>query len=114
MENFPLESFAWNCLFGLFLFYQQLHYKLFRGSSKLFEFFLGISVAAGMLTGIFYLGYLAWTKSFFTAAAIFLLSLLPAFLYKVIEKLIPPFGLSLFGFIGWPLSAYFMFLKIPE
>ena len=50
-------SIAFYCLFGIFVFYQQLHGKNFRGESQLFALVLNVSVLLGMFTGVVYLAY---------------------------------------------------------
>jgi hypothetical protein len=97
----------------MFLFFQQLHFKNFRGASKLFEVLLMISVGLGMITGIAYIGFYAWNASFFSAIIIFVIGLVSAFLYKVFESIVGSFGLSMLGFIGWPIAAFYMFKTMP-
>ncbi len=113
MEQFSIHSCIAYCIFGMLLFYQQLHFKNFRGSSKVFESLLMTSVALGMLTRLVYLGIYAWSASFIAAILIFVIGIVAAFVYRIFEGLFGTFGLSLLGFIGWPIAAGYMFRTIP-
>ncbi len=55
MQTLSWTSIAFYCAFGVFVFYQQLHVKNFRGASQGFALALNLSALAGMLTGIAYL-----------------------------------------------------------
>ncbi len=55
MQTLSWTSIAFYCAFGVFVFYQQLHVKNFRGASQGFALALNLSAFAGMLTGVAYL-----------------------------------------------------------
>jgi hypothetical protein len=106
-------SIAFYCLFGVFVFYQQLHANNSRGAGQGFALALNVSACAGLVTGIAYLVYYGWSVAWWAPIVIFfigLVSTIPAFL---IERVIGAATLSLIAFIGWPVSAYFMFRYIP-
>ena len=114
MSSISWTSAAFYCLFGIFLFYQQLHGKNFKGSSQGFGLLLTLSALAGTITGIVYLVHYGWNVSWFAAIAIFIVGLLAAFLGFLLERLIGAVALSMLGFVGWPVCAYFMFKYMPS
>lgn len=112
MNSFIWPSIACYCLFGIFVFYQQLHAKNFRGGSAAIGLALAVSAFAGTVTGFIYLGYYGWNVSWMAAAAVFVIGIVAALLGLVVERLTGPLVLSMLGFIGWPVSAYFMFANL--
>lgn len=114
MQTFSWISIAFYCAFGIFAFYQQLHGKNFRGESQGFALALNISAFASMLTGIAYLIYYGWSVVWWAPIVIFIIGVLAAgILGFLVERLFGALVLSLAGFVGWPLSAYFMFHYVP-
>lgn len=115
MSSISWASAAFYCLFGIFVFYQQLHAKSLRGSSHSFGLLLTVSALAGTITGIVYLVYYGWNVSWFVAAAILVAGVfLAAFAGVLLENLIGAPALSMIGFAGWPVCAYFMFKYVPS
>jgi len=110
--NVNVEALVYYLVFAVFVFYQQLHVKNFRGSSQSFQFLLSISAFAGMVTGIVFLAYYAIQVSIVGAVVIFAIGLLTGILGAVLERIISAHVLSLVGFIAWPVSAYLMFMAI--
>ncbi len=106
MQTLSWPSIAFYCLFGIFVFYQQLHVKNFPGASQSFALALNISAFAGMLTGLAYLVYYGWSVVWWAPIVIFVIGLVASMLGFLLERL----G----GFIGWPISAYFMFSYMPS
>jgi len=102
------------CVFGIFVFYQQLHVKNFQGASQAFALALNISAFAGMLTGLAYLVYYGWTVVWWAPVVIFVIGLLALLLAFLLERVVGSLALSLGGFIGWPVSAYLMFHYVPR
>lgn len=98
----------------MFVYYQQLHVRDFRGSSKGFEFILSLSAFAGMIVGLSYLLYYGWTVVWWAPIPIFVAGLLFTIVGVGLERLLGPFTLSLLGFIGWPLCAIAMFKHVPN
>jgi len=98
----------------MFVFYQQLHARNFRGSSKGFEAILMLSAFSGMITGLSYLIYYGWTVVWWVPIPIFVVGLLFTIVGAFVERLLGPIVLSLLGFIGWPLCAVAMFKYIPN
>lgn len=113
MANISWMSVLFYCLFGTFVYYQQLHVRDFQGASKAFELVLSLSALAGMVTGLGYLVYYGWVVVWWAPIMIFVIGLLFTFLGVFVELLLGKFTLSLLGFIGWPVCAYFMFHYVP-
>ncbi len=86
METLSLPSIAFYCLFSVFIFYQQLHVKNFRGASEGFRFLLTISSFLGLLTGFAYLGYYGWSVVWWAPFIIFILGILAAILGGLLER----------------------------
>jgi hypothetical protein len=114
MQIISWLSVFYYCLFGVFVFYQQLHLRNFRGSSKGFEIVLSLSAFAGTITGLSYLVYYGWSVAWWAPIPILLVGLLFTGVGVLIERIFGVFMLSLAGFIGWPLCAYAMFKHIPQ
>lgn len=114
MESLSWMSALFYCLFCTFVYYQQLHVRDFHGASKAFELVLSISAFAGIITGLVYLIYYGWTVVWWTPIVIFVMGLLFTVIGVVIEQLVGKSTLSLLGFIGWPVCAYFMFHYLPR
>ena len=114
MQTLSSSSIAFYCRFGIFVFYQQLHVKNFQGASQSFALALNISAFAGMLTGFAYLVYYGWSVVWWAPIVIFLIGLIASLVGFLLERLVGSLALSLGGFIGWPVSAYFMFSYIPS
>lgn len=114
MQTLSWPSIAFYCVFGIFVFYQQLHVKNFRGASQSFALALSISAFAGMLTGLIYLVYYGWSVVWWAPVVVFAIGLLASVLGFLVERVVGSLALSLGGFIGWPASAYFMFHYIPR
>jgi len=114
VQTLSWPSIAAYCVFGVFIFYQQLHVKNFQGASRGFALALNISAFAGMLTGLAYLVYYGWTTAWWVPFVIFVIGLLASLLGFLLERVVGSLVLSLGGFVGWPVSAYFMFHYIPK
>ena len=113
MQILSWPSIAFYCAFSIFVFYQQLHVKNSQGASQSFALALNISAFAGMLTGLAYLVYYGWSVVWWAPILIFVIGLLASMLGFLVERVVGSLVLSLGGFIGWPLCAYFMFSYVP-
>ena len=113
MQTLSLTSIAFYCAFSFFVFYQQLHVKTFRGASSSFGVALNVSAFAGVMTGVAYLLYYGWTVTWWAPIVILVIGLVATTVGIVVEKFVDKDALSVGGFIGWPVSAYFMFSHIP-
>lgn len=113
MQTLSMPSMVFYCAFSIFVFYQQLHVKNFQGASQSFVLALNISVFAGMLTGLAYLVYYGWSVVWWAPILIFVIGLLASMLGFLVEHVVGSLALSLGGFIGWPVCAYFMFSYVP-
>jgi hypothetical protein len=114
MQSISWLSAFWYCLFSMFVYYQQIHVRDFRGASKGFELVLILSAFAGIVTGLSYLIYYGWTVVWWVPILIFVAGMLFTIVGVLIERLLGPFMLSLLGFIGWPLCAVAMFKYVPN
>ena len=113
MENFEWLNLLYYCLFGTFVYYQQIHVKNFRGASKVFEMVLTISAFLGMIVGLGYLIYYGYLVVWWAPFLILVIGILFQFVAGFIERLLGQFTMSLLGFVAWPLFAYLMFQTIP-
>jgi hypothetical protein len=114
MQTFFWPSISFYCLFGIFVFYQQLHVKNFQGANQAFALALNISAFAGMLTGLAYLLYYGWFVVWWAPIVIFFIGLISSLFGFLVERVVGSFALSMGGFIGWPVCAYFMFSYLPS
>ena len=113
MQTLSWPSIASYCLFGIFIFYQQLHVKNFRGASQAFALALNISAFLGMLTGMAYLIYYGWSVVWWTPVVIFFIGIIISMFGLLIERVVGSLAISLSAFIGWPVCAFFMFHYVP-
>ena len=107
-------SVGFYCLFGIFVFYQQLHGKNFQGSSRAFGLALNVSALFGTITALAYLVFYGWSVVWWAPFVIVILGIAAAFLGFVVERLVGALALSLCAFLGWPICAYFMFRYVPS
>ena len=113
MDNFDARNIRYYCLFGTFVYYQQLHFKTFKGASIVFELILSVFAFVGMIVGIAFLIYYGYKVTWWAPIIIFIIGLLFMFVGVFLEKLIGLLTMSLLGFIVWPICAYLMFTTIP-
>jgi hypothetical protein len=105
-------------LFSLFVFYQQLHVKTFRGASQIFGTELTLFTFVAMLAGLVFLLYYGYKVSWLGALGLFCVALVVKFLWFGIEARLglraaaPSF--SMVGFIGIPLCTHFMWAALPR
>ncbi|MBA5865192.1 MAG: hypothetical protein GDA67_00680 [Nitrospira sp. CR1.3] len=114
MQALSWPSIGFFCLFGIFVFYQQLHVKHFHGSSQSFALALNISGLLGSLTGLTYLVYYDWHVVWWAPIVIFVIGILAAMLGVFVERIVGSMALSIGVFVGWPICAYFMFIYVPN
>jgi hypothetical protein len=114
MQALSWSSIGFYCLFGIFVFYQQLHIENFRGSSQGFDLALNISSFLGMFTGLAYLVYYGWHVVWWASIVIFVIGIVAATLGVLVERTFGAMTLSTSAFIGWPICAYFMFSYVPK
>lgn len=99
-------------LYSLFLFYQQLHIKNFRGASQGFLLMLNVFAIVTMLGGIAYLIYYGFKVSWLGALGLVGIAFFIKFVWFGIEAKLglrdaAPF-ISIMGFIAIPICAFFM------
>lgn len=114
MQALLWPSIGFYCLFGVFIFYQQLHVKNFHGASQGFALALNISAILGMVTGVVYLVYYGWNVVWWAPLIVFVIGLLASMLGFLAERLVGATVLSVSAFAGWPACAYFMFSYVPR
>lgn len=114
MEYLSWPSIIFYCLFGNFVYYQQLHVRDFKGASQTFLLVLNISTFTGMLSGFAFLIYYGWTVVWWAPIVIFILGIFATIAGVLLEKVVGAFSLSMAGFIGWPVCAAFMFYYVPN
>lgn len=105
-------------LFSFFVFYQQLHVKNYRGASQGFGSFLTLFSFVAMLAGFAFLIYYSYQVSWLGALALFGISLAVKFVWFALEaklgiRAAAPF-ISLTGFLGIPVCAYFAWASFPR
>ena len=102
-------------LFSVFVFYQQLHLKNFRGESRAAEVVLSISCFLGIATGIVFLVCYGLRLGWLSPLLLFGISFVSKLVVIALEVLFASRAsrdnivLSMLGFIGWPICAFLMF-----
>jgi hypothetical protein len=112
MSNVNFDILIYYVICSIFVFYQQLHVKNFRGSSQGFQSLLSIFSSVGMITLVVFIVYYAIQVSIVGAGIIFVAGLLAGFIGPIFERFLGAHTLSFIGFIGWPLCAYLMFTSV--
>lgn len=102
------------CLLSMFLYYQKLHAKDFRGASRTFWNILVSTGFIGTATGIVFLIYYGFKVIWWAPLLLFVLGIGFQMLSTFLEDLIGIFAISMLGFIGWPICAVFMFISVPN
>lgn len=110
-----ISSYA---LFSLFVFYQQLHVKTYKGASQGFGLVLNLFAFLAMLAGLAFLFYYGYTVSWLGALGLFGIALVVKFVWFGIEAKLgirdaAPL-VSFAGFVGIPVCAYFMWTDLPK
>ncbi|MBP9826440.1 MAG: hypothetical protein KBF21_19585 [Thermoanaerobaculia bacterium] len=114
METFSFPSIGMYCLFCTFVSYQILHAQHFRGASQAFLGILSISGLLGVLTGLVFLIYYGWHTTWWAPLVVFAIGFFSFSFSVFMERLLGAFTISLLGFIGWPVCAYYMFKFVPR
>lgn len=114
MDAISWPSLLSYCAFSAFIFYQQRHVHQFKGASQGTLLALNLSVLIGRFTGLVYLVYYAWAVAWWAPIVIFAAGILSTGVGVAIEKLVGELSISLFGFAGWPICAYLMFVTMPS
>jgi hypothetical protein len=101
-------------MFSIFVFYQQLHVKNFNGASRTFPLFLNFSALLGMLVGIAFLLYYGWNVVWWAPIVILVIGVVTTIFGVFVERLVGATVISVAGFVGWPICAFFMFHFMPK
>lgn len=107
-------SIGFYCLFSVFVYYQQMHGRDYRGASAAFGTVLNLYGFAGMLIGFAYLIYYGWTVAWWVPILAFVIGVLAILPASILERLVGKLALSLAGFVVWPFAAYMMFHYVPN
>lgn len=104
-------------LFSLFVFYQQLHVKTYRGASQSFMTLLTLFAFVAMLAGLAFLFYYGYKVSWLGATGLFFIALVVKFVWFGVEaklglRVAAPF-LSMAAFVGIPVCAYLLWTGLP-
>lgn len=114
MSTISWPSIGYYCVFGVFVYYQQLHARDFRGSSLAFQTVLTLSGFAGMIVGLAYFIYYGWTVSWWVPILAFVLGIFAMIPAALVERIVGKLTFSLAGFLVWPFCAYLMFHHVPN
>jgi xanthosine utilization system XapX-like protein len=114
MQSIVWESVVFYCLFLFFIVCQIDNHSNFQGASEGTRNALKASSGLGIIVGIVYLVYYGWTIIWWAPILVFLIGLISILLGSFINQLIPTAAVSMLGFIGWPICAFFMFHFIPR
>jgi hypothetical protein len=112
MEHITADLVAAYSLMGIFIFYQQLWGRDFRGSWQILALLLNLSGLIGTITGLVLLGYFAVSVSWVGAAILGVGGLLGSLLGPLIERFTGPKVIAFAGTIGWPWCAYYLFQHV--
>lgn len=106
--------FAFALLFG-FVHSQQRHASGFKGASRGFQSVLMLSVIMGFITVLALLVYLFMHAQWYQPIVLLTAGgVCSAILFGVLDSLVGSISLSVVAFVGWPASAYWMYLAITE
>ena len=100
MQALSWPSIGFFCLFGIFVFYQQLHINNFRGPSQGFALALNTSAFLGMLTGLAYLVSYGWHVVWWAPIVILVIGILASMLGFLVERIVGPMALSAVHLLG--------------
>jgi hypothetical protein len=114
VTKFPPALVMCFAAFSVFSYFQQRHFRNFRGASPIFEFVLGVSATLSMVVSLCFLIYYGIRVGWWTPFVLVGLDLLIFPLGVVVARFVTPFGMSLLGFIAWPVLAYLMFVLVPH
>jgi hypothetical protein len=114
-DSLPLSLILAWVLFTGFVGTHRRHLSQFRGVSQNFRQVLVLSSTLGWLVGLSLLAYyyvqVTWFWPFVLAA---LGLILGGIGFGLLEGLLSVFSLSIIGFFGWPLSAWWALSIISE
>jgi hypothetical protein len=98
--------------YSIFLYYQQLHSRDFRGANELAGLALAIFALAAMLAGGAFLLYYGYTVSWLGALGLYASGLIARFIWFYIEARLglrwAAVWISLTGFLAIPVLGYFV------
>ncbi len=113
MNYISWQSLLFYCFFCVFVYYQQQYLRNFRGGTQLLGSLISISVGLAVVTSLIYLIYYGWHVVWWVPIIIFFVG----FVFSLISMIAEPYigsVVSMLGFLGWPICAYFMFQFIPK
>lgn len=93
----------------------QRHIRAFQGSSQRFYIFLNIYFIASCLLGLGFLVYYGYCTSWYLPIILFFVSgIIGGIIFGILDGVVGSLQISVLGFIGVPISSYFMFTSIPK
>ncbi len=109
-DPLPLSLISAFILFFGFLNTHQRHAARFQGASQVYLMGLNVSMLAGSVVGIGLLIYYGMQTSWYWPIGLFLIgSLTGGLLFGWLDVIFGLLGMSMAAFLGWPISAYFMY-----
>lgn len=111
----PRISVAAYLGFSLFLYYQRLHLRDFRGGSAKAASALAMSTTIATLVGIGYLLASAWYVAWWMPLFLIALGIITVPLVgAILERAVGQFVISMAGFVGLPVCGVLMSWAIPR
>uniref|UniRef100_UPI004047FF48 hypothetical protein n=1 Tax=Shewanella sp. TaxID=50422 RepID=UPI004047FF48 len=114
MEKSALISAVFYTIYSIFIFYQQLMTRNFKGSSQAFLSAVTIFSAIGLLGQLAYFLYYGWNVSWLESLAICAGSIVVgAIVGSILERVVGGLAIVFIGFAAIPFFGYLMFKTIP-
>ena len=113
MEYISINAAIAFTFYAIFLFYQNMHLRTIAAMKNFLYYALWTSTLLGAAVGAFWLYYYASHVIFYAPFLILIAAIVIILFASSLEKIIPVGMISLAGFVGWPIAAYYMFLYIP-
>lgn len=113
LKAIPIPLIIAYSFFAYFAYYQKLHFRDFHGRSQNFRAFLMLFTFASSLFGMGFMIYYAFTVKWWAPVVLFCVGLVTFAPLMAIERLMPPWILSLLGFIFVPVCGVLMVLFLP-
>lgn len=110
MGSIPYSSFVALCATLFFVWAQEIHFRDFRGASKVFEGVLALLTLAGKAAVLAYILFVGFTVSWGSAVMAVIGGLIATSMAsRVLGAIVPVPYISVIGLLGLPVSAFLMF-----
>lgn len=104
--------------YSIFVYYQQLHARNYRGASEAFGLVLSLFALCATLAGLAFLIYFGWKLSWWGAAGLFVLGIVARVLWGLAQRLVPieeaATLTSLLGFLALPVCGVILWTLAPR